>query len=188
MKYNHLHLAALMAIGLFTFGCSEKNPVKPITVDHDIITTVTVVLKPVASPTDSIVVVWEDIDGVGGANPNRIDTLRIMHGVVYSCNVTMQNRSVTPVIDITTSIQAEPDNHQVFYTLSDDLGVISISDKDSRGLPLGLAFTLTPTTKASAVVGRFSLMLSHYDNSANKNGTTPSEETDISIELPTVVK
>jgi len=187
MKYNVLNLAALVAAGLFAVGCSEKNPVNPGPVDHDIITTVTIVLTPVASPTDSIVVVWEDIDGVGGANPNRIDTLRLRPGVVYSCNVVMQNRSVTPVIDITTSIQAERDNHQLFYTLSDDLGVIAITDRDVRGLPLGLTFTLTPATTASAV-GRFALKLSHYPNSADKNGTTPSDETDISIEMPTVVR
>lgn len=176
------------AVLLVTIGCTERNPTDPNPVDHDIITTVTIVLKLVGSAADSMVVVWEDIDGVGGANPNRIDTLRLIPGVLYSCNVAMQNRSVTPHVDITNSILAEPDNHQVFYTLSDSLGIVAVTDKDSRGLPLGLAFTLTPTTIASAVIGRFSLSLSHYVDSKNKNGTTPSDETDLSIELPTVVR
>lgn len=188
MKNSRVHLAMYCAVALSAMGCAEKAPVAPVQIDEDVVTTVTVVLKPMDNPMDSIVVVWEDIDGVGGAAPNRIDTLRLSPGATYSCRAILENRSATPTVDVTKAVASEKDNHQFFYSISNDLGIVTVTDTDSRGLPVGLTFTLKATSATPAVVGKFSLSLSHFDNSANKNGSTPSDETDVAIELPTLVK
>ena len=172
---------------LFTSGCKETSTT-PDPINHDIVTTVTITLKPRGVIIDSLVAVWEDIDGVGGANPNRIDTLKLKADTEYICSIQVENRSVTPIVDITSEIDAERENHQFFYAITDSLGKVTVRDKDSRSLPVGLQFYLSTTVTASAVPGALTMSLSHWENAADKNGTTPSAETDVSIELPMIVR
>ncbi|MCX6140552.1 MAG: hypothetical protein NTX15_06970 [Candidatus Kapabacteria bacterium] len=180
-------LSTVSLASLLLAGCTETNPTPPDPVDHDIVTTVTIVLRPTGVLIDSLVAVWEDIDGVGGKNPNRIDTLTLSAGVVYSGTIRIENRSVTPAIDITSEVATQKDNHQFFYEITNSLGTVVVLDKDSRNMPVGLQYSVSATTAATAVFGKFKMFLSHFEKATDKNGTTPSTETDVSIELPIVV-
>lgn len=184
MSTRTFSLALLALLVLATTGCKESNPNAPNTVDHDIVTTVTMVLKPVGSLIDSLVVVWEDIDGPGGSGPNRIDTLVLQAGVSYVGSLLLENRSVLPVVNITNEINAEKDHHQFFFTVSDALGAVSVIDMDSRSLPVGLSFQLSATNSPTVALGSLRVQLSHWENSAEKDGTTPSAETDVSVTFP----
>lgn len=179
-------LAAVTVIALGIMGCSEHGSDPHDHADHDVVTTI--VLELTASDTTIArqSVTWEDLDGPGGVNPTRIDTVVLRPGVAYTGRVVISNRSVSPVEDLTPTIEAERDNHQFFYQLSDGLGALTITDTDSRQLPVGLTFVLTQS--GSAPVGTLAVQMSHFDDASTKNGTTPSDETDLSVVFPVVVR
>lgn len=182
-------LAAASAIAVAAFfatGCSESSHGPHDHDDHDVITTVTFTLRPTNTAGDSLVYVWEDIDGVGGNNPNRIDTMKLSPGVLYACSVKLENRSTSPVKDVTSQVAADKDEHQFLYTITEGQGAITILDRDSRDLPVGLLFNLQTTITADAVPGTFSMRLFHYDSPTSKVAGVPGDETDISIQMPVV--
>ncbi len=181
---NALIALAILAASALVGGCSESAHGPDDHGDHDVITTVTFTLKPTNVAGDSLVYVWEDIDGVGGNNPNRIDTMRLAAGVLYACTVKLENRSVNPVKDVSAEIAEDKDEHQFLYTISDWQGAITVLDRDSRDLPVGLVFNLQSTITADAVPGTFGMRLFHYDNATDKVAGVPGDETDISIQLP----
>lgn len=174
---------AIMALGLS--ACSEHGHDHD-HADHDVVTTIEIELTASDTTLGKQVFTWEDLDGPGGANPTRIDTLVLRAGMTYVGRVRIANRSVSPSRDLTPTIEAERDYHQFFYQLSDGLGALTITDKDSRQLPVGLAFALNQS--GSAPAGTLSVQLSHFDDASTKNGTTPSDETDVSVVFPVVVR
>lgn len=184
MKTTVFLVSALILGALIMGGCSETSPGPDNQVDHDVVTTVTFTLRPTTGGTDSLVYVWEDIDGVGGNGPNRIDTMKLKAGVLYSCSVKLENRSVSPTMDITSEIEEQLDNHQFIYTLPVQYGTVTILDKDSRNLPVGLNFDLQSTTDAELALSTFMMSLYHYENATDKVAGVPGSETDVSIEMP----
>ncbi len=182
-RFAPLAAITIMALGLI--GCSEHGHDHDHG-DHDVVTTLELVLSASDTTIGDQVFTWEDLDGPGGANPNRIDTVVLRPGMTYTGRLRVANRSVSPARDITATIESERDYHQFFYQLSAGLGTLTITDKDSRQLPVGLTFTVTQEGAASS--GTLAVQLSHFDNATSKNGTTPSDETDISVVFPVVVR
>ena len=128
--------AAIIAISVS--ACSEHGHDHD-HADHDVVTTIEIELTASDTTLGKQVYTWEDLDGPGGANPTRIDTIVLRPGMTYVGRVLLANRSVSPSRDLTSTIEAERDNHQFFYVLSDGLGSLIITDKDSRQLPVGRA-------------------------------------------------
>jgi hypothetical protein len=184
LRFASLSAAAVAAF--FVTACSEHGSDPHDHAEHDVVTTIELELTASDTTMGKQVITWEDLDGPGGANPTRIDTVVLRPGISYAGRVRVMNRSVSPVEDLTPTIEAERDNHQFFYQLSDGLGTLTITDKDSRQLPVGLAFALSQS--GSAPAGTMSVQLSHFDNATSKNGTTPSDETDVSVVFPVVVR
>lgn len=156
--------------------------------EHDAITTVTLTLVDATDTTKVATAVWEDIDGIGGANPNRIDTIKLDKAKAYNCSLRLENRSVTPPINITEDVSAELDYHQFFYEISNSIGQVLITDSDSRGLPVGLRFTLTTSMDASAVPGSLTMSLYHFSASSDKTGSNRGNETDIEVTFPLIAR
>lgn len=184
-KRTHLVMIALLTSALI--GCKDVHMHEPGD-DHDAITTVTVRIVDKSDTTKVITAVWEDLDGIGGANPNRIDTIKIEKARVYACSVTLQNHSAHPPVDLTEDIKSELDNHQFFYDIANGSGQIVITDSDSRGLPVGLNFTLTTPMDASAVPGSLTMSLYHFENSADKTGSNRGNETDVEVAFPLIAR
>jgi hypothetical protein len=88
-------------------------------------------------------------------------------------------------IDVTAEIVARKDEHQFFFTVSGGVLTISPGDIDSRGLPVGLTTVIAPAKKGA---GELTIELSHFDDPADKDGTTRSDETDVSVTFPVVVR
>lgn len=177
-------LVIALAAVVFSTGCSEQSATpNDHGEEHDVVTTVTFLL--VGDHNDTTRFVWEDADGPGGNNPDRIDTIRLKRGVAYSGTIQLMNVSVNPHEDLTTDVAAHKEQHQFFYTVTPkDLAEVTNLDKDSNGLSVGLSYTLTTHTQGTGVL---EVSLSHFDNSATKDGVTPSDETDVFITMPLVV-
>ena len=155
--------------------------------DHDVITTVRMSLTTMGL-NDTTDYTWEDIDGIGGNNPNRIDTVFLESGKQYSGMLNLTNRAKSPAEDMTSEIREDADEHQIFYTLSNNLGTITVTDRDGRNLPLGLTFTVGVEAMRAGLSGTMKVTLYHYDDESDKNGTDPSNETDVEVSFPVVVR
>lgn len=178
-----------IALGVFALvGCKDPFHHDHDHGEHDVITTVTLRFVNTADSNDIITAVWEDFDGIGGANPNRIDSISLKKAATYACNVSFENRSVTPAVNVTQDILNDRNYHQVFYDLSSYLGQITVEDLDARNLPVGLRFRMTTPMDASAVPGQLKLSLYHYDDESDKTGTTRGSETDIEVAFPTFLQ
>lgn len=183
------NVVSIATIGLLTFalsGCSEHGSDPHDHAEHDVVTTIELELTASDTTMGTQVITWEDLDGPGGANPTRIDTVVLRPGMSYAGRVRVMNRSVSPVEDLTRTIEAERDNHQFFYQLSTGLGTLTITDKDSRQLPVGLSFAVVQSGATTS--GTLAVQMSHFDNAASKDGVTPSDETDVSVVFPVVVR
>ncbi|MBL7999040.1 MAG: hypothetical protein JNL32_10430 [Candidatus Kapabacteria bacterium] len=151
--------------------------------DHGTPGIVTLTLRDTANATSVLTAVWRDMDGAGGANPT-IDTLRLQANKVYNGTITI---TATDNSDLTPTIRSEADEHQFFFGVSGNAaGKLTIipTDKDSKNLPIGLAFR---ATTAAAAAGTFTVSLFHYDDVA-KDGVAKSPETDVECLFPVVIQ
>ncbi|MBU3699702.1 MAG: type 1 periplasmic binding fold superfamily protein [Candidatus Kapabacteria bacterium] len=155
--------------------------------DHEAVTTVTLELIEQGT-TDTTRVTWEDLDGIGGNNPNRIDTLALKSGKTYLGTVRFENRAKSPAENITEEVLEDANEHQVFFAVTNQLGVVTVLDKDGRGLPLGLVYSIATTDTQAAEPGTLTLSLYHYESESSKNGTDPADETDVEVTFPLIVR
>ncbi len=183
-----LALAAI-ALAAATFnGCSEDNPIDPPNdVEHPEPTRMALILVNSADATDSVQATWQDADGIGGNAPSRIDTLRLKQGITYNGVLRLYNDQEG--VEVTPFIKEEGDQHQFFYTPSAPIAgrvIVTTTDKDSKNLPVGLAYTVTVGAGESAS-GAINVVLGHYDD-APKDGTTRSPESDIDVDIPVLIR
>lgn len=175
------------AMALIATSCDHLNDPHDHVDDHDAVTTVTLTLVAQGT-TDTTRVMWEDLDGIGGNNPNRIDTLFLRPATIYLGSVSFENRAKSPAANITEEVLREADEHQVFYAVSNSLGQVQVLDKDGKGLPLGLVYTLSTSATAAGVPGVLTLSLYHYESESSKNGTDPADETDVEVTFPMILR
>ncbi|RPI68715.1 MAG: hypothetical protein EHM43_04075 [Ignavibacteriae bacterium] len=177
--------AVLAALGasLAITSCSEESTAPDVD-DHEFITTIKVVVTD--SVTESIATyIWEDLDGPGGSAPNKIDTMRFAEGGAYTAEVFVLNNSITPPDDFTSTIVVEGDVHQFFYTRDNVALSMLYLDKDYNNKPLGQKMKINSGAAGS---GSLTIELSHYDEPTDKDGLSPSDETDVSVTFPVLIR
>lgn len=159
------HTTTLLAVALFAAGaCGDTDEHNHN--EEEVITTVTLTFTPSAG--SPVVAVFNDPDGDGGAAPTT-DMIALAKNQTYITTVKFENRLETPAEDITVEVKDEGDQHQVFFTGSAVSGPASASanaplvhayaDTDAKGLPLGLANTMTAS--ATGGTGQLTLTLRH---------------------------
>jgi len=177
----------LLTASLTWWGC-EDDPASPGEGnEQELITKVVLTLTESGTGT-KVSAIYNDADGPGGAAPS-IGALTLKAGSSYSGQIELFDESKSPAVNLTEEVAKEADAHQFFYTPQGELVgrlTITITDKDSKNLPLGLAFTVTvsagPAVTGSAA-NSLNVVLSHYDR-VTKNGRDRSNETDIDINVP----
>lgn len=164
-------------------GCEEDNPAAPEPENpQELITKVTLTLTPAGGAAATAT--FSDPDGDGG-NPPTIGALTLRAGTTYTGTIELLDETKNPAENITEEVEEESDVHQFFYTPEGGIAgrvTVTIADRDNNNLPVGLEYTVTVTAGAAAN-GTLNVVLSHYDESP-KNGTTPSDESDIDIDFP----
>ena len=157
-----LSLVTVLACLLVLPACSDAE--KPAETNaEEVITTVELTLTPAgASP---FVATWDDTDGDGTP---AVDPITLADAGAYTLGVRFLNALEDPAEDITTEVDAESDEHQVFVTGSAVTGPASAlssafvrhayADTDANGLPVGLSNTLEALDTGS---GEFVVTLQH---------------------------
>jgi hypothetical protein len=139
---NRLSIAG---IALFAVACSDVNNPEEVN-ENEVITTVSLTFTPAAGG-DSLTFAWADPENDGSP---VIDDVVLSDADDYTLDVSFLNELADPTEDITEEVDAESDQHQVFFTGTavdgpatgenpDAVITHAYADEDANGLPVGLA-------------------------------------------------
>jgi len=169
-----------MLVLAFCLG-SCKNDATPAT--NETISTLNVIAKNLATnKTDTFEYV--NFNETKPNPPSYVDTIRLLANTSYAIQVQLLNEDLTPYRDMTDTIIARADNHLMIYNIDPtQLFALTILDKDSKGLPLGLMSNWTTT---AATNGWLRMILRQQPGS--KNGTETPGVTDFEADFPVVVR
>lgn len=183
---KNLKIMALASTAIFTFN-SCSNDDSPV-IEEELITTLTATF---VGGGQTITLTSRDADGDGPNAPVITVNGNFAPSTTYTGTVQFLNELENPAENITEEIEEKDLEHQVFYQISNSLGIFSYNDFDSNGKPLGLLFTFT--TGANTGTGNITITLRHL---LNKNAAGVSEgnitnaggSTDIEVTFPVIVQ
>ncbi|NMH25942.1 type 1 periplasmic binding fold superfamily protein [Flavobacterium solisilvae] len=185
MKYfNPTKALFLATASLFLVSCSDDNngPVN----EEEVITTVTTTLTNGAT---TITLTSRDLDGDGPNDPLVTVSGNLTANTVYNGETTFLNELDTPADNITTEVEEEGEEHQIFYQIPAALGTIGYTDFDVNAKPVGLTFTYTT---GNAGTGNLTVTLRHLPNKsaagvAAGDITNAGGATDAQVTYPIVI-
>jgi len=173
---------ALLAMLLLLGGCEKSH--SPSDDEHKV--PGTFILRLVGSRGDTVTARWRDADGPGGGPP-IVDTLGLRSNSTYSCSLEIL---ATDGDSLTNTIRSQGTEHQFFYSLDGSAAntvSIAITDRDSRGMPLGLQTQWSIAPVQAPTPGHVRIQLYHYEPNT-KDGQARAPETDADISLPLVIE
>jgi hypothetical protein len=187
---KNLKNISLALVGIIIFSCNNDDnntTPPPVTNEEELITTVKVTLTNGGSV---ITLQSKDLDGDGPNAPVVTSSGNLTANTTYSGVVEFLNESVNPADNITAEIEAEDEDHQVFYQLASGLGTLTYSDVDSNSKPVGLAFSYQTN---SANSGNLIITLRHLPNKsaagvATGDITNAGGSTDAQVTLPFTIQ
>ena len=184
-KFLRPYLAFLMMGSLIaTTGCGgDDNPTpEP---DTEEITTVILTLEP-EGKGQLVSASFKDLDGAGGTAPVKTQ-LVLKPNTTYTADLSLLNENENPPVEIHDEVQAEANDHQVFYTPSAaSLMTVTVTDKDSQNRPLGLATTIVT---GAAGTGKLKVVLKHQPGTKSAApGDATKGETDVEVEFDVIVQ
>ena len=183
MKTNKFLSTAIFASALI-FSCSSDDDGAPLPVnDEEVITTMTITLRPDDDQLPSIILQTRDLDADGPLDPEVTVSGNLTENNLYYGSITLLNETEDPAEDKTEEIgEEEPEDHQFFYTIGSGLEAITYyNDVDPFLNPIGLEFVLEANAVSS---GSITFTLRHEPNK-NADGvfegdiTNAEGETDI---------
>jgi hypothetical protein len=188
MKRKILPIIASM---LFLFNaCDDPSVTGPGPLKEELITHVVVEFVDSANTVDTMRAEFIDMDGPAGSGAPTITGATLKLGRTYLASVKLyeviRSSTADSLKEITDDIRDEGDHHQFFYTLSGpdaSMSAIEITDEDANGLPLGLTFTMRNQAGSAAGQSVLNVVLSHFEDDGQKNGTARGES-DVDIDFP----
>jgi hypothetical protein len=189
------YLVALLAL---TFGVSAcDNPGDSNTpTDNELITYVVVTLHDSTNLQDSVMLTFSDIDGPAGSTQPVIKGHTLLMNKTYIGKIQLYQLKQDhgdSLASVNEEIIAAGTAHQFFYTpnaaINNYVHVVT-TDKDANGLPLGLQFVVhtSETISGDPASGILNVVLSHFEDPTQKNGTSRSTDSDIDIDFPITIQ
>jgi hypothetical protein len=153
MKLISLKFLMIMVALTIIMSCKKDEPA-PVE-DNENLTTLK--LKFTESGTTTTFT-FKDLDGAGGNAPT-IDKIALKPNKTYTMVMEILDESKTPASIISDAIYEERDQH-IFEYVATPASIMSITttDKDTRGLPLGLTASVKTT---AAGTGKLQVVLHH---------------------------
>lgn len=174
---NLKNLLLLGTLAVFTFSCGDDDDGTPEVInEEEVITTVRLTLTPDSGSVVTLLAV--DSDGEGPNAPVLTVSGNLAANTSYTGDIVFLNQTESPAEDITTEVEEEADEHQVFYLASNGLNATTTyNDTDGDGNPLGLDVRVAT---GDASTGTFTVVLRHEPSKPN-NGTLADAggETDV---------
>lgn len=187
MKKSNL-LIVLFASAIAFVSCSKKeNP--QIVNEEEVITTLTATLTPQGGGT-TITLQSRDLDGDGPNAPVITVSGNLAANKTYTGAIVVLNETENPAEDVTKEVKDEADEHQFFFTPTNNIVTTAYTDQDGNGRPIGIQFTLTTT---NAGTGNLTITLRHKPNKtaagvSSGDITNAGGETDIAATFAITVQ
>lgn len=139
--------------------------------DEEVITTLVLTFTP-QSGGAATSFSFDDPDGPGGIDPT-ISQINLSPNTSYNVSLTVFNKTLNPVKDLTPEILAEGDAHRFYYEPSSGSNItVSGLNNDDDGIALG---TSSVWTTGNAANGSIKITLRHY------GGNPPNKATDDTV-------
>lgn len=152
---------AFTALTLVLASCKGDSITDPAG-ESEVISRVTLTLTPTVGA--AITSYIDDPDGNGPSAPSaQVGALSLPAGSSWTGTVKFENRTVSPIADITAEVLAEANEHRVFYTVAGAGITVNSTDLDGAGKPLGLRFTAAAVAGTPAGARTLRVLLCHYD-------------------------
>jgi hypothetical protein len=177
-----MKMMVCLALVVFAASCDKENNVDPN--EGELITTLKISLLEQGTPTPQVFI-FKDIDGPGGQAPTPFDSIIINANKTYSVSVQFLNEAVSPVDDITLEVNAESDDHQVYYESSTPALTVTNLNNDANGLPLGIT---SNWTTGSVSKGTMKITLKHKPGEKAAGDLVSKGETDLEVGFGVRVK
>ncbi|AGC77362.1 hypothetical protein DDD_2235 [Nonlabens dokdonensis DSW-6] len=176
----------MAAIAVVSMTSCEDDDTPQIINEEEVITTVTYTLTNAVDNTDEVILRSVDADGDGPLDPVETVSKAFTAGASYNGEVRFENELESPAENITLEVIAEGDEHEVFYNSTVAGVVVSKTDVDADGNPLGVTSTLTT---GAAGTGTLTIVLRHEPTKPN-NGTLSDAggETDVQVSFDVTVQ
>ena len=187
----------LVAIAVLITGCEkEKDETPPPENEEEVITNVQLIFTNDADTNDVVKAMAEDPDGPGVAELEILDEINLDANKSYTLTFEIMNNLETPGEDIGEEINEEDDEHQIFFSFSNDAfsnplgngnidqasGKINYKDFDANNNPVGLSTGWT-TSSSALTGGTFTVQLQHQPDVKNSTSTSATGDTDFELEF-----
>ncbi len=177
------YVAMLAAMVLLVVGISscgdDPEPVN----EEEVITTLSVQLTPVGGG-NIVSLRFQDLDGDGSGAPVKIVSGPLSQNKTYNAVITLLDESQSTPFDITSEVQEESEHHLFCFTVTGSNLIVTATDTDSKGLPIGLTSSWVTTSAGNAAV---KIVLRHQFET--KTGTCPGTgDTDVEVDFNVVVQ
>lgn len=197
-RKSSLYLALIAAV-LFT-SCKkdddDEGPDKEN--EEEVITDVKLIFTNDDDASDVVEARAEDPDGEGVEELKIIDEITLDTSKSYTLTFEIFNNLETPGEDIGEEIAEEDDEHQIFFSFSNDAFLtptgngniddetdpLNYNDEDGNGNPVGLS-TSWSTSDTKLTGGFFTVRLQHQPDI--KSGSTGATQGDTDFELQFVL-
>jgi hypothetical protein len=187
MKKNILRMSlVLVTAAVLLNACKKDKPGEGN--DEEVITTMNLRFTPVGGGA-TLNYTFDDPDGPGGAAPTK-SVIALNPSVTYNVQLTLLNKTVTPVEDITTEVEAEADAHRFYYEPSTSSAItIQNLNNDANGIALG---TTSQWRTGTTGLGTIKITLRHYggnppNKAANDPVNSPKSDSDIEVTFDTAI-
>jgi len=191
---------ALLATSMLFVSCdNDDDDVPPEENEVEVITDVTLVFTNVDDATDVVEASAQDPDGDGADELVILNEISLDTSKTYELTFVIENNLETPGEDIGEEIAEEDDEHQIFFSFSNDAftdplgsgnidnasGAINYNDTDGNNNPVGLSTTWTTSSELLSG-GVFTARLQHQPNGI-KTANSGSGDGDTDFELEFVL-
>lgn len=190
----------LMLFSLFIISCSGDDDAPKVENEEEVITDVKLIFTNNADANDKVEALAKDPDAGGVADLAILNPIELEANKTYTLTFEILNKSnPSNSIDIGEEIEEEKDDHQIFFSFSNNAfsnptgdgnidnpaaGAVIYNDSDGNGNPVGLSTTWTTGTSALSG-GTFKVRLQHQPGLKTASSTSTTGDTD--FELPFVL-
>mgnify|MGYP000521853003 CR=1 FL=1 len=197
--FKNLSLVALLASTLAFTACDDDEVDAPHEEnEEEVITDIKLTFTNTQDANDVVTASAQDPDGEGIEELVIAGDISLDVDKSYTLTLEVENNLESPGEDIAVEIEEEGDEHQLFYSFSNDAftnpagsgninnasGTVAYNDMDANGNPLGLS---TSWTTSSTVLenGSFTVRLQHQPDL--KTATSGATDGDTDFELTFVL-
>lgn len=181
-------LLLLVPVALLAGACSKDEENVTPTDENEAITTATLTLTSQTTPVQTVTATVDNLNTTADISNA---TLNLRANTTYTGVVTLQDKTKTPVLDVSAEVKEKQNEHLFVYTFTPAASsptsmTITPTDRDTNPTPGPYPVGLTTEVKTGAAGnGTLKVVLRHQPNA--KNGTPTPGTTDLDTDFRVVV-